>query len=263
MNPKTTFDEAVLRADHLMRLYDLLRDRRKRGVRKDWAAKFRQVMHWPANESFVRVDGGSRETILILRGSTGLDREHFTHDYLAELLRATVVAVVAAMDRYCHDVIVQNSWKLLSRPDQAVPKELQKLSLPLTGTKKALEKLRSSPKARPGTIVKAVIQEQLHSKHTFQNAAGVEKTARFLGIEDIWVKVAKEMGPSWTNSNVKAEVDTIARRRNQIVHEADVVLRTKSNKLVLRALSESDCRRWLEFMKSFIGGIDAVIKAAV
>ena len=72
----------------------------------------KQFMGWPRSEKISRVDG--RDCLLILRASSGINRSHFSHDYLSELLRLSLVSAVSAMDRYFHDAIVEKSWALLS-----------------------------------------------------------------------------------------------------------------------------------------------------
>ena len=50
MTPKHHFDVAMDRADHLLRLYDLLHDTRSYAARADWSAGFLELMHRPKKE---------------------------------------------------------------------------------------------------------------------------------------------------------------------------------------------------------------------
>jgi hypothetical protein len=158
MKPKQHFDVAMARADHLLRLYELLHDTRVYKVRSDWAARFKTLMHWPQGEQIVRVDGKDAQSLLILRAATGLSRNQFTHDYLAELLRATVVATVSALDRYMHDIVVMHSWSLLTRSERGIPRELKKLEIPILAARHAVDKLRRDGKARPGVLLKEALR---------------------------------------------------------------------------------------------------------
>lgn len=168
---KDAFDSAIERAEHFLRLYDLLHDSRQRGVRKDWRQRFNQGMHWPQDEQIVRIDGKDKDSLLILRESVGIDRKKFKEEYTPELLRASITSAVAALDRYIHDLIVERCWALLGKREDQIPKELKKLKVPVVSIKKALEKLRSDPKARPGTLMKKEIQKILHREITFQNVS--------------------------------------------------------------------------------------------
>lgn len=129
MKPIDLFSAAIIRAQHLLTLYDLVHDSRSRKIRSDWASSCKKLMHWPQSENIVRVDGKGKNSFLVLRESLGIDRSHFSHEYSSELLRAVVVATVSAIDRYMHDIVVYHCWKLLSFPDDKVPSQLRKLSI--------------------------------------------------------------------------------------------------------------------------------------
>jgi len=263
MRPKATFDSAMKRVDHLLRLYDLLHNTRTYKARSDWCDKFNDLMHWPKRERLVRVDGKDSASILILRQALGLDASQFTHDYLSELLRSAVVATVSALDRYMHDVILHHSWPLLSRADDRVPSEFRKLTLPILATKHALNRLKSAPTSRPGHLVKAALQEQLHRDHTFQRPDDLAKAARMLGIEDFWSTVAGGMPGAPPKPQVIATLRLIAVRRNQIVHEADIMRKTKAKKVSLRDISRKKAEEWCLWMRDLVTAIDKAVDAAV
>jgi hypothetical protein len=263
MTPKDHFDVAMERADHLLRLYDLLHDTRTYKVRADWAAKFLALMHWPKTEKIVRVDGKDRNSLLILREAAGIDRDKFTHDYLAELLRATIVATVSALDRYMHDIVIFHSWALLNRADEKIPKELKKLQIPVLSARHAVDKVRSDAKARPGVLVKEALREQLHREYTFQRPDDVQKAVLMLGVDDFWGKVAAAMPGTPKKDEVIKTLREIAQRRNQIVHEADIMRKAKAKTITMRDISARTAADWAVWMRSFVGAIDSVVASAV
>jgi hypothetical protein len=262
VKPKTVFAERAKRSEHLLVLFDLLGDTRARNVREDWAAKFRDLMHWPKSEALVRVDGKDKSSTLVFKASVGIDRSHFAHDYLTELLRAAVVAGVSATDRYFHDVVVYHSWKLLSRKDEEVPKELRQLSIPALTTRRAVEKMKSKPRARPGLVVKMAIQESLH-RRTFQDPNDVHWASQLLGVKDFWGEVAKRMPGSPSKGDVQATLRTIVRRRHQIVHEADLHRKVKTKVPTLRELTRAEAEKWVRWLRDFVQAADDAIEAAV
>jgi hypothetical protein len=263
MKPIDLFNAAIERPKHLLRLYDLLHDSRSRGVRSDWASSFKSLMHWPAGEAIVRVDGKDQKSVLVMRQAVGIDREQFSHDYLTELLRAVVVASISSLDRYLHDLVVHHSWMLLSKADDDVPTELKKLSISVSVTKKAIQQLRKDPKARPGHIVKKAIQERLHREYTFQKPDDVLIASRMLGLRDFWKSVAGEMPGSPAKEDVIATLRAIAKRRNEIVHEADLVLKTKAKGITLRDVSRAEAEAWVNWMNDFVSAIDKVTEASL
>lgn len=263
MTPKDHFDVALERADHLLRLYDLLHDTRARKVRADWASKFLAIMHWPKAEKIVRVDGKDRDSILILRDSLGIDRDRFTHEYLAELLRATVVAMISALDRYMHDIVIYHSWTLLNRADAKIPKELKRLQVPVLSARHAVDKIRNDANARPGVLVKEALREHLHREYTFQRPDDVQKAALMLGIEDFWGKTSVAMSGKPKKEDMIKMLRTIAQRRNQIVHEADIVRKAKVKTITMRDISAKDVASWTNWMRDFVGAIDTVVAGSI
>jgi hypothetical protein len=263
MKPLDSFNAAIDRARHLLNLYDLLHDSRQRGVRSDWADSFKALMHWPASESIVRVDGKDRDSLLVLREAVGIDRDQFSHDYVSELLRASVVAAISALDRYMHDLVLLHSWRLLSKPEDQIPNELKKIAIPVTATKRALRRLRENSTARPGHIVKEAIQEHLHRHYTFQKPDDILKASKMLGVSNFWQSVANEMPVSPTKQDVIMSLRKIAARRNQIVHEADLVRKTKAKEITLRDISRREAHIWIEWMTEFVNAIDRVVANTV
>ncbi len=259
MDPKAGFDAAMERAKHLLTMYEILHDTRQRRVRADWAASFKKLMRWPAGEQIDRVDGKDRNSMLILRQTVGIDREHFAHDMVSELLRSAVVAAISAVDRYMHDQVVKHCWKLLGRREDQIPKELLKVALSPLVTRRALEKLRSDANARPGSLVKKALQERLHRDYTFQSADGIERAAKLLGLRDFWGEVASRLPGPPTKGDVKDLINEIARRRNKIVHEADLIPRTRHAGFKLRDIAVADARNWVSWIDELISATDDVI----
>lgn len=251
------------RADHLLTLYDLLHDTRARKVRADWASKFLALMHWPKAEKIVRVDGKDKGSILIMRESMGIDRDKFTHDYLAELLRAAVVATVSALDRYMHDIVIYHSWALLNRAEAKIPKELKKLQIPVLSARHAVDRIRNDENARPGVLVKEALREHLHREYTFQRPDDVQKAALMLGVEDFWGKTSAVMRGSPKKEEVIRTLREIAQRRNQIVHEADIVRKAKSKMITMREISAKDAVAWTSWMRDFVDAIDSVVAKSI
>ena len=263
MTPRDGFEAAMNRADHLLRLYDVLHNTRSRAIRSDWAARFLNLMRWPTGEEIVRVDGKDKQSLLILRPSLGLNHTSFTHDYLSELLRSTVVATVSALDRYVHDLVLQHALALLRKRETSIPTELKKLSLSLLTTKRALDKLRSDANARPGHLIKAALQEHLHRDHTFQRPDDLAKAAKMLGVEDFWGKVAQAMPGTPRKQAVITKLRAITMRRNQIVHEADIYRKTQAKQITLRDISKAQADAWCAWTRQLVAAIDQVVKAAV
>ncbi len=261
MRPIRAFGVGMRRAEHLLDLYDVVVNTRTRKIRKDWALKFKDLMHWPHSETIVRIDGRDKKSILILREELGIGSDRFTHEYASELLRSAHVAAVSALDRYMHDAVVWRSWTLLTRKEDDIPRRMRELPIGALATRKAIDKIREDPKARPGQFVKAAIQEQLHREYTFQGSGGIDKAAELMGIADFWRKVSDRMPGSSTSGEVQTRLNAAIVRRNQIVHEADLVVKTKAKKDTVRPIDRDGARATVDWMCSFVNAVEEVIVA--
>lgn len=257
MAAKSTFDQAIERAEHFLTIYDLLKNRRKRKARSDWSKKFKNFMSWPQKDRIMRVDG--KGSVLVIRAPMpGLTYERFEHEYVSELLRSALVAAVSAMDRYMHDLTVDKGWALLSGPEKNIPNKLKELSVPVLVTTKALKALRENDNARPGSQVKKAMQDVLH-RSTFQGSGGIEQSLQMLGVRDIWRIIANQMPGDWTAEKLKKRLDGIVKRRNQIVHEADLERKISAKKDTLRAIRKKEADDIVEWIKNFVAAVEQVV----
>lgn len=259
MKAINAFNAAINRAENFLRLYDLICDTRVRKVRSDWADNFRQLMHWPKAETFVRVDGNHRQSILLIRNAVGINRDQFAHEYLSDLLRASIVATVSALDRYVHDLVLGKCWKLLCRSEDKIPRELRRLSIPAWKVKRAVELLRTHPKARPGNAIKQSLQDVLHREFTFQRPNDIKLAADMLGIHDFWSRLAAAMPGSPTRGAVQDHLNEIADRRNQIVHEADLIRKVRMRGMTLRDIKRADGETLVDWLRAFVSAFEKIL----
>lgn len=258
MKPKKKFAACIERAEHFLMLYELLCNTRRKDTYSNW--QFSRPNHWKTGDGFVRIDGKNKDSILIIRGTLGITREKFCHDNLSGLLAAAVVFAVSALDRYVHDQIVENSWKLLNRAERDIPKDLSRLRVPLLATKKAVERLKRASNSRPGFIVKQEIQEVLHREYTFQKSNPLKSAGDILGIKDFWGSLAEAHSDKLSKSDLIAKLDAIAERRNQIVHEADTVLTIKDSQIQTHDITKVIAKDYIDFIEKTVSALDKVIE---
>jgi len=216
-------------------------------------------MQWPDSEKIVQVDGKDRNSILILRERLHIERRHFAHDYVSELLRAAVVGGVSALDGYMHEQVLSHSWSLLSRAEDKIPTELKKLEIPLLDVKRAIDHARKKNNTRPGNMIKKSIQEILHKNFTFQKPDNIKKAADMLGIADFWGQVASKMSSNPSKENVIDRLRQITYRRNQIVHEADLERKARAKKLTFRKINRNETQEIVTWITNFGKAMDTVI----
>lgn len=213
-------------------------------------------MHWPQKVRVVRVDG--ENSLLILKDPPlGLTPDRFDHSFASELLRSAVVSAVSSMDRYLHDVAVSRCFTLLNGAEKDLPKKLAKLEMPAISAFKATKALRKDARSRPGNQLKKALQEKLHSI-TFQSPAGIEEFCQLVGIKDFWRKIETEMGGGLSPDEMKSMLLAIVRRRNQIVHEADLERQIKARRFAIREIEENFAHHTVDLIQKFVKAIEAV-----
>ncbi len=251
------FDYAFDRANHFLTLYDILHNSRQRKSPRAWKEKFARLMHWPVNEQFIRIEGKDKCSMLILRASLGIDRQKFSNDFTGELLRASIVAAISALDKYMHSIVVEKCWTLLNGKE-AIPNDLANLKVPLIATKNALDKLRGNKSARPGSQIKVEVQKMLHREFTFQSVAGIERATRILGIKNFWQLVSDRMPGNPKRGEVQNQLKKVARRRNKIVHEADVVRRIRAKSITQNSIDRSEAFEMVNWVQDFVHAMDDI-----
>jgi len=260
MNPYGAYTFAHDRAVYLVDLYDLLHNRRQRAARSDWVSSFKELMHWNQGDEVHRVDGDN--CILVMRNPSDWTMQHFAHDHLSELLRSAIVCGVSAMDRFFHDVVLDNSLKLLRRADADVPKTLREVKLSLidadAAIAHALKGRANGARSRPRNTLKARLAEALH-QHTFQSSSGVEHAMGMLGLGKPWGDLSRHMQGS--AEDVKARLNGIVRRRNQIVHEGDLVRTARPQSPKMHDAVSATVRDDLDWLKSLVTNVNNRVQA--
>jgi len=260
MKPYDVFYSGRDRAEYLVKLHALLCNIRKRGMRGDWAKDFKAFMHWPQKKAIHRIDG--EHCMLILREASDLTPKHFNEETLNELLRAALAGIVSALDRYCHDLIVSNVVRELSRSERKMNRELKQLYIPVVIARKAVKhagvrkgkggKIRT----RPMNIIRDAVQEVLHREETFQRPDDVMRALRMIGIEKLWDRCAERM--TVKSKTIPQRLNRIVDRRNRIVHEGDVVRLRRGRKLTLHPVNRKQTIEDIKWVSELVSSIDAV-----
>lgn len=262
MEPLRVFENGHQRSEYLLDLYHALRNRRQRGTRRDWARRFTTCMGWRGRQQRIeRVVG--RHTLLILRQGSALSAEHFKSDWVAELLRGAVVGVVAALDRYCHELVLSRVVGQLRRPEKNVNRDFQRLSIPIFKVKAAVllaGKRRGRGggiRTRPLVAVRYAVQDLLHLK-TFQGSQEIASALSMVGIQNIWKRCHNHKRALGGTERIMERLNKIVDRRNKIVHESDVVLKRKARHVTLHNLSPAEVEEEVGWIGRLVRAMDAV-----
>ncbi len=206
---KATFDIAIGRAEYLLRLAQGLTNHRKRSIRRDWARKFKTLMHWPQSHAINRVD--SKDAVIVLRDGATAKEEDFSSESMQDVLRASLVMAVSAMDAYFHAKIVQHVVKH-SRKTNPSNKLLNERIL----VKDFIEGRR---KAHTNAALRAAIERKL-SYQSLQQPSQVAEALGLIGVSDFWKGVAQRLNQR--ADTLRTSLAKVVKRRNQIAHEGDL-----------------------------------------
>lgn len=254
--PKRIFDAAMERVETLIRYYGVLHSTRSRVLAQNDASNVANVLGWK-DEGIVLMGGGRRRSALLLRKTAVMSPAEFLHDSASDLLRMAHVMSVSALDRYFHDKIIEKCWTLLNGTQ--TPRQLAEFGVPLSVLRDALKHLRSNKRARPGAQVKTALQTVLQ-KRTFQSAEDIERAIAMLGgIKDLWRIVADEIGTPQSAKQVRAQLNSVVRRRNQIVHESDFIVMTRPRAPKLREIERQQVRLDVAFVHDFVDACDSLL----
>jgi hypothetical protein len=207
-------------------------------------------MHWPKTATIERVD--SPDAVLVLRSGATLRPDNFATEELAELLRAALVLGVSGLDRYIHERTIKQIVTALRSSE--LSRQQEDLSIPATLALRLGADLLKAHKAkklrRPANEVRKALQDTL-CKRPFQSWHDLEFAFSLIGIRDMASQVQSKNKLSSVKP-LKAELNQIVRRRNQIVHEGDLVRHQRGGKPRRHPIDAAYVRRSMDFIDNLV-----------
>jgi hypothetical protein len=237
-----TFKTALNRGRYLLKLYHGLANTRQRSIRSDWASGFRSLMHWPQSSTIDRVD--SNDVVIVLKDASQLSSTDFAHDQLTDLLRASLVMGVSALDAYFHCKVLAFVVKL-ARNGDGMPKALAKATMTVAdfvGARRYKRRMHA---------VRNALQRNLGFQ-SLQQPKNVEDSLALIGVSSFWNSVAKRVGQP--ADDLKKKLLKIVKRRNLIAHEGDLSQSRKARNKPHALLPGQ--------VKSFLDFLDVLVNAA-
>jgi hypothetical protein len=166
---------------------------------------------------------------------------------------------VAAIDSYMHAIVLRRVSAV--RGEGELPKVLRRLDVHFEElaalADASIEARRVKKDARPWVQVKNVLQRRL-LQMTFQSCEQVKTALALAGIEKGWTKVAKELQQH--PDTIKATLDALVHRRNQIVHEGDVKRASRPRKIRFNEIPSASAKADVDWAESFLAAIETVVQ---
>ena len=126
------------------------------------------------------------------------------------ILRAALTMLVSTIDTSVHELVISAVVRKLSDDRLVFDISKQVVSIQCI--------LESEPSQRTA-MAEADLRRQ-YSKETFQSSRQLETVLASIGVNKIWSRLSGRLGN--TPEEIKLKLDLMVRRRNQIVHEADL-----------------------------------------
>jgi hypothetical protein len=256
MKPIDAYKDTAERARIFLAYHDGLINIRLRRAREDWKASFIKLMHWPASSAIERID--SKDAVIILRDGAALNPNHFTQLWLDDQLRAALTFGVSALDRYVHERVVKGIIPALKTG--ALTRQQEEFSIPVSTaiqiSEEAVNAQRKGIKIRPSNIVRKRVQDLLH-KRPFQSYREIEYAFSLLGVKDL----AGQLQTAYRVNNLKAfkgQLAGIVMRRNQIVHEGDLVRHERGGRIKWHEINRRYVVDSLDFLDTLVGHLEGV-----
>jgi len=139
---------------------------------------------------------------------------------ISDVLRAELTSAVSAFDHYIHGIVRIGMLETFNGKRPETP-SFKKFNIPLEKVSDAM----SDPASSNRLEYKIIDQ---HRRKSFQRSDKVSKAIRLISDIEIWEEIATGQGKN--AGDLKTQLDTIVDRRNQIVHEADMVPSSPGNR---------------------------------
>jgi hypothetical protein len=165
---------------------------------------------------------------------------------------------VAALDTYMHRLIVERAYT-----HGELPGGLAKLEVPfdqlLTQADECKVAARRKPhNSRPRVAVKRQLRDRL-LRETFQRYEDVSRALGMVGRSGSWNAIGKRMAPRMEPAEIRARLNAIVIRRNQIVHEGDYKRLERPRNSGRNGIGVREARADIDFIDALINAIHAVV----
>lgn len=108
---------------------------------------------------------------------------------------------------------------------------------------------------RPIVTARNVLYERI-LQDTYQTPRGIETAMSLRGISGYWAAIAAEMGEP--AGEIKKRLNSLAYRRNKIVHEGDIQRQSKPRAVKHNSIEETEIRDELSWVRRFINAVGKV-----
>ncbi len=132
---------------------------------------------------------------------------------LSDILRATLVLAVSALDYYIHEV-VRIGMLEIHRGQRPEPPAFSRFQISLGNARTGIN---------AGQNIDSWLEDEIRQRHSyksFQQPEAIADAIRLISDKKLWEEVSTNMGSP--AKSIKQQLSLIVDRRNKIAHEADI-----------------------------------------
>lgn len=185
---------------------------------------------------------------LLMISTFDAENEHLTDD----ICRSALVMAVSAVDSYMHWLVYDKLSEV--RKGRDIPPALAKLAVPFSSIALLADSvIENREKIRPWVQVKNAMQKKLLSE-TFQSFEQLGQAMAMAGISNGWKKISEQLGEP--AAIIKTRLNHIVHRRNQIVHEGDIMRKSRPRNVVFNEITVEQTISDIDWLDDLITAID-------
>jgi hypothetical protein len=179
-----------------------------------------------------------------------------THDASADLLRTSLVLIMASLDAYIHQVISENMVDFVklnlrkSRNDQARRARVKTIEELIKSMFQPSDYLDMFDRARPYVQFRKRVDEVLFQR-TYQSPGDIDRAFRLFAVPDFWPSLERSGLGGKLAATAAGMLQRFYERRNQIAHEMDRE-RSRKRKAKLRRLGRQDCQDCISLVELIV-----------
>jgi len=244
------FQEATEQAEYFECLYDALLTKTERAVRREWKERFydAKLVKWAKRDELWRSQND--HIIMVGKKTSGINEKYFRSDCLVLLLKSALVSILAGIDKILHEAI-SNRFSSLAQVgtlDSFVRLDLSK-SYKIARAARERKGKGGKIKPRPGHPIKAESLKVMYGE-SYLSLNRLQQVCAACGKNRIFTLYAKTITGS-SAEDLQNEWNNIYRRRNFIVHECDIIRRSKMRIVRLNNSNPIILKKHIEFSKKF------------
>jgi len=248
---RTIWDSAIQDSIRLEKLFLGLQAQNERSIRSEFRNRIfdSKIVTWNRSEGLWRARG--KDVLILGKLNGNLSHIDFSSENTQILLKSSLVAAMAAVDKILHEALIKHFATLAKSGNLD-----SMIDFPLSSSYSiALQSRERSGKGgkkrkRPGHLFKEEIVDILFEK-TFLSQAKLTQVCSMCNLKKVFTEFSRKHAAFGAPLDIQSAWNAAYRRRNHIAHECDLKRKEKTRKVTQNRFHAPSYRKELEFIRAF------------